>query len=55
MNVKVKIKTPFFAEQTNTNYMKDAEVEVPKNLADRHGEKGTGFLEVVPDKPAKGK
>ena len=48
--VKVKILTPFFAEQTSTHYTKNALVDVPADLAERHGENGTGFIELVPDK-----
>jgi hypothetical protein len=45
----VKIKTAFFAEQTSTHYTVGAEVKVPSDLADRHGDKGTGFLDILPD------
>lgn len=45
--VKVKFKEALFAEQTNTHYLKGAEVEVPEDLAKRHGKNGTGILEIV--------
>lgn len=52
--VKVKVITPFFAEQTSTHYLIDAEVEVPENLFERHNENGTGFLkEIKEDKKDK--
>lgn len=51
--VKVKIITPFFAEQTKTHYLINAEVSIPKDLAERHGAEGTGFIKVIPDKEAK--
>ena len=45
--VKVKFKEALFAEQTKTHYLKGAEVEVPNDLAERHGKQGTGLLEVI--------
>lgn len=50
--LKVKIITPFFAEQTKTHYLKDAEVDVPNDLAERHGKDGTGFIKVLPEQEA---
>lgn len=47
--VRVKILTPFFAEQTSTHYTKDAEISVPNDLAERHGENGTQFIKVLED------
>jgi len=47
--VKVKFLEPLFAEQTNTHYLKGAEVMVPNDLAKRHGPDGTGLLEILPD------
>ena len=52
--VKVKVITPFFAEQTSTHYLIDAEVEIPEDLAERHGKNGTGFIKVIePEKKDK--
>ena len=52
--VKVKVITPFFAEQTSTHYLIDAEVEIPDDLAERHGKNGTGFIKVIePEKKDK--
>jgi hypothetical protein len=45
--VKVRFLEALFAEQTNTHYLKDAEVKVPADLAERHGENGTGLLEIM--------
>ena len=53
--VKVKIITPFFAEQTSTHYTEGAEVEVPNNLAERHGKDGTGFLKEIKEDQSKTK
>jgi len=49
--VKVKFLEALFAEQTNTHYLKGAEVEIPADLAERHGKDGTGILEIIEDKP----
>ena len=49
--VKVKFLQALFAEQTNTNYLKGAEVEIPEDLAERHGKNGTGIIELI--KPEK--
>lgn len=54
--VKVKFLEALFAEQTNTHYLKGAEVEVPADLAERHGKDGTGLLELmdnIPDRSEK--
>jgi hypothetical protein len=45
--VKVKFLEALFAEQTKTHYLKGAEVEVPEDLAKRHGKEGTGLLEII--------
>jgi hypothetical protein len=47
--VKVRFKEALFAEQTNTHYLKGAEVRLPNDLAERHGENGTGLLELIED------
>lgn len=47
--VKVRFLKELFAEQTNTHYLKGAEVEVPEDLAKRHDKSGTGILEIIPD------
>ena len=49
--VKVKFLQELFAEQTNTHYLKGAEVEVPADLAKRHGKDGTGIIQVIKEKP----
>lgn len=51
--VKVKFLEALFAEQTNTHYLKGAEVKVPADLAERHGKDGTGILEIIEDIPEK--
>jgi len=51
--VKVKFLEALFAEQTNTHYLKGAEVEVPADLAKRHGKEGTGILKIIEDVPDK--
>lgn len=49
--VKVRFLEALFAEQTNTHYLKGAEVEVPEDLAKRHDKDGTGILEILSDVP----
>ena len=47
--IKVKFLESLRVEQNNTTYLKDAEVEVPQYIVDRHGPDGTGLLELLPE------
>jgi len=49
--VKVRFLEALFAEQTNTHYLKGAEVYIPEDLAKRHDKGGTGILEIISEIP----
>lgn len=52
---KVKIIKTFYVDHSGITYQEGAEAEVSNELAERHGEKGTGFLKAIKEVPEKPK
>lgn len=46
---KAKVLTAFSISHSNTRFVKGSDVEVSNEVAQRHGEKGTGFLKILGD------
>ncbi|WP_316743804.1 hypothetical protein [Pedobacter antarcticus] len=46
---KAKVLTAFSISHSNTKYAKGDDVEVSNEVAQRHGENGTGFLKIIGD------
>lgn len=47
--VKVEVVSDFFVEATRSHYVTGWKGEVSNDLAQRHGEEGTGFLKELPE------